>query len=113
MAINPFELLGNAQKLQEQMGNFQNKLGELNATGASGGGMVEIDFNGRMEVLSVRIDKEAMEEQAMLEDLVSAAISNGLEKVREAVQREMGSLAGGLGIPGLGAGFPGFGTGSP
>jgi DNA-binding YbaB/EbfC family protein len=126
MAINPFELLGNAQKLQEQMGNFQSKLGDITVTGAAGGGMVEIEFNGRMEVLAVHIENEAMEDRAMLEDLVSAAISNALEKVKEAVNQEVGSLASGLGIPGLGAGgfpgfpgsgfpgggFPGFGTGS-
>jgi DNA-binding YbaB/EbfC family protein len=115
MAINPFDILKNAQKLQEQMGDFQSKLGDITITGAAGGGMVEIDFNGRMEVLEVRIENDAMEDRAVLEDLVSAAIAGALEKVREAVNQEMGALASGLGIPGLGAGgFPGFpGAGFP
>jgi DNA-binding YbaB/EbfC family protein len=108
MAINPFDILKNAQKLQEQMGDFQNKLGKIQVTGAAGGGMVEIDLNGKLEVLAVRIENEALGERAVLEDLVSAAMNNALEKIREEMNQEMGALANGLGIPGLGGGFPGF-----
>ena len=114
MNINPFDILKNAQKIQEQMGSFQEKLGIIRITGSAGGGMIEIDMNGRMEVLAVRIAPEAMEgeDREMLQDLVAAAFTNALEKVKEAVNREMGSLIpGGLqglqGIPGM-PGFPGF-----
>jgi DNA-binding YbaB/EbfC family protein len=115
MDINPFDLLKNAQKIQEQIGAFQDKLAEINVTGSSGGGMVEADLNGKFEVIAVRIAPEAVEggDTEMLQDLVAAAFASGLEKVKEAVNGEMGAMAGGLGIQGLGntgfpPGFPGF-----
>jgi DNA-binding YbaB/EbfC family protein len=106
MNINPFDILKNAQKIQEQMGSFQEKLGGIRVSGSSGGGMVEIEMNGRMEMQAVRISPEAMEDREMLQDLIAAAHSNCMEKVREAVNREMGALTGlppGFQIPG----FPG------
>jgi DNA-binding YbaB/EbfC family protein len=112
MNINPFDILKNAQKIQEQMGAFQQKLGTINATGSAGGGMVEIDLNGKIEVTAVRIAPEAMEsgDTEMMQDLIAAAFSSGLEKVKEEINREMGAMTGGLGIPGLAnlaGGFPG------
>ncbi|MDR0316285.1 MAG: YbaB/EbfC family nucleoid-associated protein [Treponema sp.] len=113
MNVNPFDILKNAQKIQEQMGAFQEKLVLISATGSAGGGMVEVDLNGKLEVLAVRIAPEAMEggDTEMLQDLVMAAFSSGLENVKEAIGSEMGSMAGDMGIPGLtgfpGAGFPG------
>jgi DNA-binding YbaB/EbfC family protein len=109
MNINPFDILKNAQKIQEQMGDFQEKLGGIAVTGSAGGGMVEIDLNGKMEVIAVRIERAVVnpEDVPMLQDLIAAAFSNGLEKVKEAVNREVGALAG---IPAGGfPGFPGFG----
>jgi DNA-binding YbaB/EbfC family protein len=110
MNINPFDVLKNAHKIQEQMSGFQEKLETISATGASGGGMVEIDINGKLEVLAVRIAPESMAggDAEMLQDLVMAAFTDGMEKVREAINSELGAMTGGLNIPGLmGSGFPG------
>ena len=108
MNINPFDILKNAQKIQEQMGSFQEKLGAICITGTAGGGMTEIDMNGKMEVLAVRIAADAMADgdREMLQDLITAAFNNAMEKVREAISREMGGIIpGGLeslsGIPGM------------
>jgi DNA-binding YbaB/EbfC family protein len=104
MNINPFDILKNAQKIQEQMGSFQEKLGAVKVSGSAGGGMVEIEMNGRMDVQAVRISPEAMEDREMLQDLVAAAYGNCMEKVRETVSREMGALAGlppGFQMPGF------------
>ena len=106
MNINPFDILKNAQKIQEQMGSFQEKLGTITETGSSGGGLVEIDINGKLELLAVRIAQEAMEgsDAEMLQDLVAAAFSDGMAKIRETISREaaaMTGLPGGLNIPGL------------
>ena len=108
MNINPFDVLKNAQKIQEQMGVFQEKLGDIRITGSAGGGMTEIDMNGRMEVLAVRIAPAAMEDGdlEMLQDLITAAFNNALEKVREAINREVGGMIPG-GIQGM-SGMPGF-----
>jgi DNA-binding YbaB/EbfC family protein len=115
MNINPFDILKNAQKIQEQMGAIQEKLSTVTATGSAGGGMVEVELNGKMEVIAVRISPEALDPKdvEMLQDLVMAAFSNGLEKIREAINQEVGALAGGLGISGV-PGMPGFpGAGFP
>ena len=110
MNINPFDILKNAQKIQEQMGVFQEKLGSLSVTGSAGGGMAEVDINGRMEVLALRIAPEAMEEgdRELLQDLITAAFNNAMEKIREEINREMGAMIPGMqGMPGT-QGFPGF-----
>jgi len=94
MNINPFDIM-------KQMGTFQEKLSDVSATGSAGGGMVEIDLNGKLEILDVRIAPEvvASGDTEMLEDLVMAAFANALEKTKEAISREVGAMAGG--IPGL------------
>jgi DNA-binding YbaB/EbfC family protein len=74
------------------MGAFQEKLGEIKITGSAGGGMTEIDMNGKMEVLAVRIAQEAMEDREMLQDLVIAAFNNAMEKIREEINHEMGGM---------------------
>ncbi|MDR0387204.1 MAG: YbaB/EbfC family nucleoid-associated protein [Treponema sp.] len=113
MNINPFDVLKNAQKIQEQMGTFQEKLGTISVTGSAGGGMVEIDMNGRMEILNIRIATEAVDPQdiGLLEGLIASAFTSAMEKIKEAVNREMGAMAGRLGMPGGIPGFPGFGMG--
>ena len=108
--MNPLDIMKNVQKIQEQLGVFQEKLGSICATGSAGGGMVEIDLNGKIEVLAVRIAPEVMEggDAEMLQDLITAAFSSSLENIKEVMNREMGAL----GIPGL-AGIPGFPGGFP
>ena len=100
MNINPMELLKNAQAIQNQ---FQQKLAALEATGSAGGSMVEIDLNGTFELLAVRIAPELLEsgDTEMLQDLIIAAYSNAREKIRETQNREIGSLAGSMGLPGF------------
>jgi len=101
MNINPFDLMKNFQKIQEQFGSVQDKLGSIRVLGSSGGGMVEVEITGKMEVLAVRIKPEAVDpaDVTMLEDLITAALSQALEKIREAIAGEIGSIAGGMNIP--------------
>jgi len=103
MNINPFDILKNAQKIQEQMSGFQEKLGGVTAVGASGGGLVEIELNGKMELVAVRIAPEALGDVEMLQDLIIAAFNDSMAKVKETINREVGVMAGGLNLPG----FPG------
>jgi hypothetical protein len=105
MNINPFDLLKNAQKMQEQMNGFQEKLASITATGAAGGGLVEIDVNGKLELIAVRIAPEAMDgaDVEMLQDLILAAFNDGMSKVKDEIGNEVGVMTGGLNIPG----FPG------
>ena len=109
MTINPYDILKNAQKIQEQMGNLQEKLSEIQVTGSAGGGMVTVELNGRMEVLSFHISQDAMKLQdlSLLEDLIKSAFTDGINKTREALSQELGVMAGGFGLPPMGFGTPG------
>ena len=101
MNIDPFEILKNAQKIQEQMGSVQERLGSISAVGSSGGGMVEVEISGKMEVLAVRIRPEVVDPNdiTMLQDLIAAALGQAMDKIREQINSEIGSIAGGMGIP--------------
>ncbi|MCL2209861.1 MAG: YbaB/EbfC family nucleoid-associated protein [Treponema sp.] len=101
MNINPFDILKNASKIQEQMSGFQEKLGAITSTGASGGGLVEVDINGKLELIAVRIAPEAMTDAEMLQDLIMAAFNDGMSKVRETIAGEVGAMTGGMNFPGM------------
>ena len=101
MNINPFDLLKNAQKIQEQMNGFQEKLGVITATGSAAAGLVEIDINGKLDVIAVRISPQALDDVEMLQDLVMSVFADGMVKVREAISSQVGSMAGGLDLSGF------------
>ncbi len=104
MSINPFDILKNAQKIQEQMASFQEKLGDIIVTGSSGGGMAQIDMTGKMEVLEIRLSKEVVDpsEISLLQDLIKAAFIDAMEKSKEEVKTQLGNMTGGWNLP------PGF-----
>jgi DNA-binding YbaB/EbfC family protein len=85
------ELMKNAGKLRESV----QSISDLEVEGSSGGGAVTAKVNGRLEVVSVRIDPKLVEDgdTELLEDLIAAAVNAGLVKAREAMVK---SLTGGL-----------------
>jgi DNA-binding YbaB/EbfC family protein len=101
MNINPFDLLKNAQKLQETMGDFQDMLGNVSVTGSTGAGMVEVDLNGKYECQDVRIAPEIAGDIDMMQDLIIAAINDAGDKVKDALREQVGALAGGMDLSGL------------
>jgi nucleoid-associated protein EbfC len=102
------DMMKQAQKLQKQMLDIQNEVGDKTIEGTSGGGMVTVTVNGRQEILDIKIDPEVVdpEDIELLEDLVLAAVNNGMEKAKGLMEDEMGKLIpgnlGNLNIPGLG-----------
>ena len=92
-----------AATMQKQMESIQASLKERVIETSSGGGMVTVNVNGKQELLSVKIDKEVVDpdDVQMLEDLILAAVSQGLKKSHEMYQEEMGKMTGGMNIPGL------------
>lgn len=102
--MNPFDLLKQFGAMQERMQEIQTRLARLQATGSSGGGMVQIDLNGRLEVVRVAIAPEAVDPKdiPMLQDLLRAAFSDALTKMKEKIREEVSALTGGLNLP------PGF-----
>lgn len=96
-------LLKQAQQLQTKMARLQEELEEKTVEASSGGGMVTVVFNGRQEILSINIEPEVIDpdDQEMLQDLILAAINDGLAKARNMVNEEMGKLTGGLNLPNI------------
>ena len=96
-------LMGQAQKIQAQLKEAQERAEKREVVGESGGGLVTVTANGRQEIISLRIDPVAVDPRdvEMLEDLVRAAVNVALERSREAMGEEMGSLGSMLDMSGL------------
>lgn len=101
MAVNPFDMLKQMQGLQSRMGEMQEKLKSVRVTGSSGGGMVVVEMDGQMRVQKVTIAKEAVDpaDIPMLEDLVLAALTDTLDRLKEKLKDEVSQAAGGLDLP--------------
>jgi DNA-binding YbaB/EbfC family protein len=98
--MNPKKMMQQVQQMQAQM---QARMEALKVEGSAGGGMVKATMNGQKELLSVVIDKEAVDpnDVDMLQDLVVAAVNEASRKVDEEMQGALGSMTGGMKIPGL------------
>ncbi len=96
-------LMKEAQKLQAQIEAMKEEVGKRTVEASAGGGMVTVVANGNQEIISVKIEPEAIapDDREMLEDLVLAAANEALRKAKEMLMTEMGKLAGGLKLPGL------------
>lgn len=96
-------LMKQAKEFQEKLGTLQGELAAKKVTGSAGGGMVTTTVNGRSEVVGLVIEKEIInsDDIQMLEDLVMAAVNDGLRKAKELNQAEMGKLTGGMNFPGM------------
>jgi DNA-binding YbaB/EbfC family protein len=92
------------QKMQKKMMQLQEEIAERRVEGTAGGGMVTAVVDGKLNVVELRINPSVVdpEDVEMLEDLVLAAVNQGQQKAQELVNQEMGQIAGGLNIPGLG-----------
>jgi DNA-binding YbaB/EbfC family protein len=98
--MNIKQLMKQAQQMQDQM---QRQMAEIRVEGSAGGGMVKAEMSGNKEVLSITIDKEAVDpdDVEMLQDLVKAAVNEAARKVDEAMQGSLGAMTGGMKIPGF------------
>jgi DNA-binding YbaB/EbfC family protein len=97
-------LMKQAQQMQAKMAEMQEKMTELEVTGAAGGGMLQVTLNGKYELKKVKIDKSLVDpnDVEVLEDLLVAAFNDAKTKAEAAMQGEMAKLTGGLNLP---AGF--------
>lgn len=89
--MNIKQLMRQAQQMQEQM---QQQMAAIRVEGSAGGGMVKAEMSGNKELLSVTIDKEAVDpnDVEMLQDLVKAAVNEAARKVDEAMQSQLGAM---------------------
>ena len=99
-----FKQLQKMQKeLHEQMEKMQQEMADKTVEASSGGGAVTVVANGNQEILSVKINREAVDPDdiEMLEDLVLAAVNAAMEKSKALGQDSMSKLTGGFKLPGL------------
>ncbi|MDE5868382.1 MAG: YbaB/EbfC family nucleoid-associated protein [Anaeroplasmataceae bacterium] len=88
------------KKMQKQMMEAQEKLEQTVFTGTAGGGMVSVEIKGSHEVVSVKIDPDALESKddiEMIEDSIVAALNDATKKIEEESQKALGGFGGGLG----------------
>jgi len=98
--MNIQQMMKQAQQMQDRM---QKQMAEMRIEATAGGGMVTVVMNGSKQVLSLKIDPEAVskDDVEMLQDLILAAINDGSRKADEAMSQQMNGLMGGMKIPGL------------
>lgn len=95
---NPMGMMGQLQKLQEQLQEAQAKLAEETVTATAGGGAISVTVTGDQRCTEVKIDPGLLEDAdvEMLQDLVLTAFNSALDKSREMAAERLGPLAGGL-----------------
>ena len=103
MAKGLGNIMKQAQQMQAKMTRMQEELATKEVEASAGGGMVTARVNGKQQLLELKIEKAVVdpEDVEMLEDLVLAAVNEGMKKSQEMVQEEMGKITGGMNIPGM------------
>lgn len=93
-------MMKQAQQMQERL---QQQMTDMRIEATAGGGMVTVAVNGHKQVLSLKLDPDAVskDDVGMLQDLIVAALNDAHRKVDEALASQMQGLMGGLGLPGL------------
>ncbi len=96
-------LMKQAQGMQKKMEAMKEELAQKEIKVTSGGGMVELTINGQQEIKEIHIERDIIdpEDKEMLEDLVVAAVNEGIRQSKEMVNEEMMKLTGGLNLPGI------------
>jgi nucleoid-associated protein EbfC len=95
-------LMQQAQKMQQEMQKAQEDLAKLEVTGKAGGGLVTVTMTGQHAVRRVRVDPSLLSDVEMLEDIITAAFNDAVNRVNESAQQKMAGMASGLSLP------PGF-----
>ncbi len=94
-------IMKQAQAMQENMQKAQAELADIEVQGQSGGGMVSITMTCKHDVRRIKVDPELVDDDVeVLEDLVTAAFNDALNKVESTTQEKMGGLTAGMNLPG-------------
>lgn len=100
---NMQSMLKQAQKMQEDMAAMQQELEGREYEVSAGGGVVTVKISGKKEILSVKIAPEVVDPDDVetLEDLIVAAVNEGIKKVEAVSSEEMQKITGTMGLPGM------------
>jgi len=93
-----FDLGGLLKQAQERLAGFQEEMAAKTAEASAGGGMVTAVVNGRLEVVSVRIDPALLvkPDAEMIQDLVTAAVNEAIRAAQRMMAEEVSKVTGGL-----------------
>lgn len=94
-------MMRQAQRQLAQLQKIQEELEATTVTGTAGGGAVRVVMTGKQQVESVAIEPEAAEDLELLQDMIVAAVNDAATKAQELAADKMGSITGGMNIPGL------------
>jgi len=99
--MNIAKMMRQVQDMQTKMADMQNRLGDVDVTGASGGGAVTVTMNGKAEMKKIKIDPKLCDpaEVEMLEDLIVAACNDAKQKAEAMISGETEKMMGGLQLP--------------
>lgn len=107
-------MLGNAEQMKQQMEEIQAALAAKTVEADAGAGAVRVVVNGKFELVKLELDPAMLGalagggqdasggDKAMVEDLIAAAVNEGVRRAQELAKQEMLKLTGGLNLPGLG-----------
>lgn len=100
---NMQKIMQQAKKMQQDMLKKQDELKEKTIEVTSGGGAVKVVIALDLSVKAVTIDKDVVDpdDVELLENLVLAAMRESIEKAKSIQEKEMSSVTGGLGLPGM------------
>ena len=103
-------MMKQAQQMQAEMAEAQEGLKDEVVDASAGGGMVKVKMSGDLRLLEIAIDPEAIdpEDPELLQDMVLAAVNEGIRATQELASSKMGGIMGGLGGAG-GGGLGGLG----
>ncbi|QAR31983.1 YbaB/EbfC family nucleoid-associated protein [Geovibrio thiophilus] len=98
-------MMKQAQKMQKKIEEAQAEAAQEVVEASAGGGMVTVQVNGKNELLGIKIEKDVVdpEDIEMLQDLVVAAVNEGMGKAQAKMQEKLSKITGNLGInlPGM------------
>ena len=98
--MNINQLMKQAQMLQEKVQKANEEVLKQEATGEAGAGLVKVTVTGRFEVKRVSIDDSLLkEDKEVLEDLIAAAMNDGVRKIEKIKEEKMSGVTGGLPLP--------------
>ena len=99
MRGNIAQMMQQAQRMQDNLKRVEQELAVLEVTGQAGGGMVSVTLTGKMEVRRVHIDPSVLGDAEMLEDLVTAAMNDAVNKANEESAKRMSAATAGMPMP--------------
>jgi DNA-binding YbaB/EbfC family protein len=92
-------LMQQAQKMQQEMQKAQEEMANMIVTGEAAGGLVKVTMTGKHAVRRVEIDPSLLSDQEMLEDVVTAAINDAVNRVATTLQDRMSDMTAGIPLP--------------